>query len=698
MKKIITLILVLISHLGAAQENSTNTVQKHPDSLIREYKITAWDLRFNDKLAANNALRQGMVLALKQKNEVDIGYFYRKLIAQKGISGEIDSAEYYFKKGLQYYSNLTDSLGGKELKDRGLKAHLYSELAEAYNRNELPDKAFEYYQNSNEYYDQVGDTLGVAIAKVNLGNIYYYKSDYPNTIKLYLESIRILDEFKTDHYHIKGQLYLNLSSIYNELDQHDKRLKYAQLNLKEVLKDNVNDYKVEAYQNLARIYYDRGDLQKSEQNLKKADSIINDVGLEYFKLYSSIQKAEILIHNKEYDKALKLLEKNKFLLDKYSYGAGETFNYNFILAKTYIYLKEENLALELLNSLLEKSKDLDLIGEEAYISKSLAEIYANKGRYKLAYSYQEKYQVLSEKILGLDTQEKFKEIETKYQTEKKEAELATTRANLAEKELDLERKNTFIYGSIALAFIIGLLGYLLYNQQKIKNRQLQKESELKSALVKIETQNKLQEQRLRISRDLHDNIGAQLTFIISSIDNLHFAFPGMEANISKKLKNISEFTRRTIYELRDTIWAMNKEKITVEDLQARISNFIEKARNASPTTVFSFQFDAEINQEDEFSSVVGMNIYRIIQEAVNNALKYAEAKEIKVHIEKIQDTFKIEIVDNGKGFVIDKVELGNGINNIRKRAKEIHGEIQLTSTPYEGTKIILTTPASSYSA
>ena len=55
MKKIITLILVLISHLGAAQENSTNTVQKHPDSLIREYKITAWDLRFNDKLAANNA-------------------------------------------------------------------------------------------------------------------------------------------------------------------------------------------------------------------------------------------------------------------------------------------------------------------------------------------------------------------------------------------------------------------------------------------------------------------------------------------------------------------------------------------------------------------------------------------------------------------------------------------------------------------
>ena len=237
-----------------------------------------------------------------------------------------------------------------------------------------------------------------------------------------------------------------------------------------------------------------------------------------------------------------------------------------------------------------------------------------------------------------------------------------------------------------------MLGYLLYNQQKLKNKQLHKEAELKSALVKIETQNKLQEQRLRISRDLHDNIGAQLTFIISSIDNLQFAFPNMEQNISRKLKKISEFTSKTIYELRDTIWAMNKEKISVEDLQARISNFIEKARTASPNTVFRFQFDSEQNNQYEFSSVVGMNIYRIIQEAVNNALKYAEASEIKVHIEKLQQQFKIEIIDNGKGFVLAEVELGNGINNIKKRAKEIGGEAEVYTIIREGTQILILLP------
>lgn len=63
----------------------------------------------------------------------------------------------------------------------------------------------------------------------------------------------------------------------------------------------------------------------------------------------------------------------------------------------------------------------------------------------------------------------------------------------------------------------------MLKNQKMKTLQLQK-NELKDALLKIETQNRLQEQRLQISRDLHDNIGAQLTFIISSVDSLKYAF------------------------------------------------------------------------------------------------------------------------------------------------------------------------------
>ena len=142
---------------------------------------------------------------------------------------------------------------------------------------------------------------------------------------------------------------------------------------------------------------------------------------------------------------------------------------------------------------------------------------ATKGR-----EYLDKAVTLSEEIYSTENAEAIANLETKFKVAEKEADLATTRANLAETELKVEQRNTMIYGALGLALILGLLGYLFYNQQKLKNRQLVKEGELKTALARIETQNKLQEQRLRISRDLHDNIGSQLTFIISSVDSLQY--------------------------------------------------------------------------------------------------------------------------------------------------------------------------------
>jgi signal transduction histidine kinase len=240
---------------------------------------------------------------------------------------------------------------------------------------------------------------------------------------------------------------------------------------------------------------------------------------------------------------------------------------------------------------------------------------------------------------------------------------------------------------MGLALVLALLGYLLYNQQKLKNHQLQKESELKQALIKIETQNRLQEQRLRISRDLHDNIGAQLTFIISSLDNLKYGFKDMDGKLSTKLDGISGFTSQTICELRDTIWAMNRNEITFEDLQVRISNFIDSAKIASEKTSFSFKIDSSVNSEHVFSSVHGMNIYRIIQEAVNNALKYSEGNTISVEISEEQKTYKVLIEDDGKGFDLDKFNRGNGLNNMNKRASELGTTLTINSIIGKGTKI-----------
>jgi signal transduction histidine kinase len=336
---------------------------------------------------------------------------------------------------------------------------------------------------------------------------------------------------------------------------------------------------------------------------------------------------------------------------------------------------------------LSKKYGIKLMLKEGYAL--LTEIAEKENNYKEANTYLYDYIAIKDSILNETNSRIIEETEAKYETEKKERDLAETRADLAESELKVRQKNNLIYGSLGLALILGLLGYLFYNQQKLKNRQLQKEAELKEALVKIETQNKLQEQRLRISRDLHDNIGAQLTFIISSIDNLKYGLKEATKTTRDKLSSISDFTSQTIYELRDTIWAMNKEDITFEDLQVRISNFIDKAKVASEKTQFSFSIDSAINPEHSFSSVVGMNIYRIIQEAVNNSLKYADASEIKVSIKKEASHFTITVMDNGKGYDINTVEMGNGLNSMKKRARDIKGAITYSSEIKKGSFVTL---------
>ena len=234
------------------------------------------------------------------------------------------------------------------------------------------------------------------------------------------------------------------------------------------------------------------------------------------------------------------------------------------------------------------------------------------------------------------------------------------------------------------------MGYLLYNQQKLKNKQLQKENELKDALAEIETQNSLQKQRLRISRDLHDNIGAQLTFIISSIDNLKYGFKIKDDKLTQKLERISGFTVGTIYELRDTIWAMNKSEITFDDLRSRISNFIDKANVVSNKTNFSFKVDEDLSETLTFSSIEGMNIYRIIQEAVNNAIKYSEATEISVNIKKTKSGLHIEVADNGKGFDPNTIERGNGLNNMQKRVHNLGGDLSINTREGQGTQLMFT--------
>ncbi len=263
------------------------------------------------------------------------------------------------------------------------------------------------------------------------------------------------------------------------------------------------------------------------------------------------------------------------------------------------------------------------------------------------------------------------------------------RADMAEKKLFIQKRNTQLYGLIGSALVLIFIGYLFYKQQKLKNEQLLKENELKDALLIIESQSRLQEQRLRISRDLHDNIGAQLTFIVSSIDNLKYGFDIQNEKLTEKLTSISNVTASTICDLRDTIWAMNKSAITIEDIQSRITNFIEKNNVIENGINFQFIIDDKVKSDKKFTPIEGLNIHRIIQETIYNSIKYANPKFIKVEVKQNFDKLQIEISNDSYGMDYQNVIKGQSLIHMNKRAHEINCTLEIQSIDEKGTTVCL---------
>ncbi|WP_406684620.1 sensor histidine kinase [Seonamhaeicola sp. MEBiC1930] len=583
------------------------------------------------------------------------------------------------------YGNLTLQLS-KETNNKSGEAQAYNDIGILH--YDLADyaKALKHYRTSLKIRDVLNDTMGIAALFNKIGLIHQNTFKLDSAIFYATKALKIYED--KNHTRYVAYIKTNIANIYRGLKQYQRALD-THLEIAEVNKSiNDNLGLTRTYNNIANAYLFLKDTVQSESYYLRSIDLAekHNYKKELAGLYNNY--GGILHDMQKYTKAIEYNTKALRLREelKDNYGITST---SLHLAGLYIDLKDYTRAKNYLYDGLSLSEKFNIneLRMDAY--DKMASYYAYKRIPDSVMFYKELYKSLNDTIYNSRITKEVAEIHEKYDTAEREKEIQTQRAEIAEKELKLNRKNTQIIGLVALAALLFILGYLLYNQQKLKNRQLEKENELKRALVEIETHNKLQDQRLRISRDLHDNIGAQLTFIISSIENLQYGFKISNDILKGKLTDISSFTKETIYELRDTIWAMNKNVITLEDLQGRISNFIDKANVSASDLNFNFSVDEALSKELVFTSVKGMNVYRIIQEAINNAIKYAKASSVDILIENKNNKVVFSIKDDGKGFDLNDIKEGNGLNNMKKRASDIDANITFDCEKGKGTTIIL---------
>ena len=561
-------------------------------------------------------------------------------------------------------------------------AQQYSDIAGVYMLKGDMNQSKSYYFKGINIRSKLNDTLGIAKIKANLSALYTQYNQLDSAMVYGIDAMRVFE--KKGHIRYANILKSNIASLYENINAYDKALEYHYEVLEYYTKVNDKSFLANLYNNIGKTLTYKGDTLESIKAYKKAFSLAKEsnniltLGISSANLgniYSEQGKHNLAI--KEYEKSLKYRKNLNSELEiaslKLSLGTQYFNNSNFKNSKKYLleclpYFENNNVKNKLPN-----------------IYYHLIIISAYEQDKKMIQYYTNKDEINSLNLVSEQRKKEIVELETQYQTEKKEKEIALQKKVILENELKIKNRNLFATLLIATLLLLGIFFYGIYKRNKLKQSQLQKEIELKDALSTIKTQNKLQEQRLRISRDLHDNIGSQLTFIISSIDNLKFISKDLNEKVTGKLSNISAFTSDTIFQLRDTIWAMNKNNISPDDIQARVLSFIEKAKTAKPNIEFVTKFT--LDNSKVLTSIQGMNIFRVLQEAINNSIKYANASQIVIEATETKDQIKFNVVDNGKGFDITTIELGNGLSNMEKRMGEINGKVLINSKPNQGTSI-----------
>ena len=237
---------------------------------------------------------------------------------------------------------------------------------------------------------------------------------------------------------------------------------------------------------------------------------------------------------------------------------------------------------------------------------------------------------------------------------------------------------------LAFAIIIFVIAYqrrLYTKQRELKELELETQKQLMEAVILTK-----EKEQKRIAQELHDGIGSALTALKVSLIQMDLLAEDKKW-IGDSIKSIGNDVRRISNELMPSIL----EDMGLQMAMRKLVEMLERSSKIKFNLVQQSELSQHIHSDQE-----ELAIYRVIQEILNNIVKYANASEVLV-VEKIeQNHYVLEIIDNGDGFSPSENDLTKsgslGLKNIKSRIQQVNGSIEYNKLVSGGTKVIIQTP------
>ncbi|WP_426095214.1 tetratricopeptide repeat-containing sensor histidine kinase [Flavobacterium sp. DSR2-3-3] len=663
-------IVLTFFFLGCNQKKRASAVNVRSQDSLTSYLTFANDFDLPTQLREQYVQKASIIIADQENDSLHRVNLFK--IANRYYN--LDKFEEYKKAVFVILKK------SEEKKDLFSLAKGYTYLGDYYYSQAVSDSSFLFYDKAEKMYLELEDKTNQARTILNKANLQYNVSDFLGSEKAASKVLKIIND--TDQSEVLYHAYNLLGLIYNELDDFDNAMTYhnkALASIDEII-PSVFQPKATSYNNIGLVYQNKKDFKKAKSFFQKGleeENVFKDKPSLYAMLLDNLAYTKFKLNEKNelpelFFKSLKIRDSLQFTvgviaskinLSVYFMSENDSVNASKYAKQALKLSQETNNYRDILNSL----KQLSVTEPQN------AAIYARE------------YILVNEKLQRSDRKigNKFSRIE--FETE----EIKSENTDLVQQNRNL----VYIFSGLAM---IGLFSFVI-RTQKAKNRELLFKQQQQIANeeiynLMISQQNTIEINRIkekkRVAQELHDGVLGRMFGVRINLDSLNKVVD--ETAIEKRNNYLTEL-KNIEQDIREISHDLNREKSElINNFVAIIDNLFEDQKKTYKSKLIS-NIDSAIKWE-LVSNPVKINLYRILQEALQNINKYANANTIKIELKKEADYLILKITDDGIGFNVKTAKKGIGLQNILFRAKECDGVFDIKSAKGKGTIITVTAP------
>jgi two-component system, NarL family, sensor kinase len=552
-------------------------------------------------------------------------------------------------------------------------------LANVYRIQGQFDSTLHYYRQAYLLSEKGSDSLNIGISLFNIGSTYRTMTKLDSALYYCLKGSKLIASYGDKS--AQAKMNNGMQLLYYYLPNYEKAISYGETAVQQAREVKNNNLLLQSLSNLSMSYKDLQQLDRSISVLREALKLAEKEGDVYAESAILLNLGGVYLEKKDYAQLRKYALLSLDLHRDIGAKDGECSSLR-ALAISYLqqgnYPQAKEYALKAYaiadsnNYTLEKASCLKTLSNISYAMQDLkqGEIYFNESDDMVEALFKETY---------LQTAAEF---EKKFESDKKDTRLKLQQAELQRKNF----LNTMLIVAGFTLLLLLLLSYRNYSQKQIIQQQRINELETEKKLTATEAVLKGEEQeRTRLAKDLHDGLGGMLS-------GIKYSFQTMKGNLIMTPDNQQAFERSmdmldsSIKEMRRVAHNMMPEALVKFGLDTALKDFCNDINQNGIVKIDYQSIEMETAGIDQTTAI---NIYRIVQELINNILKHASAKTAFLQVTNTNGQLSVTVEDDGKGFdtSILTLEKGMGWNNIQSRIKFLNGKIDVQSDSRKGTSI-----------